>query len=222
MIKINSRIIAGLICAVGLYLVIGILVSEYLFPQAQPNYQVHFQPGDKLYSRFEGFEQTILEVNGDWLRTRLQVQPYAAGPPEHFHQDFAETFEVKSGTLSILVDGEKKIAHAGETISVPPMVRHKPFNETGEIVIVESDDPHSIPTKFGYVLSQLYGFMDQYERGPNTMQMMMQLSVLGNDADSWIANGPSLTVQKVLRVAMAPTARLLGYRNHYEEFKPIR
>jgi quercetin dioxygenase-like cupin family protein len=216
------RIAAVIVGAIGLYVMFGIVISDYVFPTHKPNYQDYFRPGDKLYSRFEGFEQTILNVNGEWLRTRLVVQPYAAGPPEHFHQDFAETFVVKSGTLSVLVDGEKRVAHAGETISVPPMVRHKPFNETDELVVVESDDPHSIPTKFGYVLSQLYGFMDRYENGPNTIQMLMQLSVFGDDADSWIADGPSLGIQKVLRVVMAPTARLLGYSDHYEDFGPVR
>lgn len=204
------------------YLVGGILLSSYVFPASQPNYAEYFRPGDKLISRFEGFDQTILAVNGEWLHTRLEVMPNAAGPPEHFHEAFEETFTVKSGTLSILVNGEKRVLRAGESISIPPMTRHKPFNETNETVVVESDDPRTLPVQFGYILSQLYGFMDEYENGPNTMQIMMQLSVYGNDADSYIADGPPLPVQKAMRVLMAPTARLLGYRNHYEEYRPVR
>lgn len=204
------------------YLVGGILLSSYVFPASQPNYVEYFRPGDKLISRFEGFDQTILAVNGEWLHTRLEVMPNAAGPPEHFHEAFEETFTVKSGTLSILVNGEKRVLRAGESISIPPMTRHKPFNETNETVLVESDDPRTLPVQFGYILSQLYGFMDEYENGPNTMQIMMQLSVYGNDADSYIADGPPLPVQKAMRVLMAPTARLLGYRNHYEEYRPVR
>jgi len=208
--------------AVVLYVIFSIVIGEHVFPAAKPDYQSYFRPGDKLVSRFEGFDQTVLAVDGDWMHTRLELRPGAAGPPEHFHVVFAETFTVKSGTLSILVNGEKRTVDTGDTLSIPPMTRHKPFNETNETVVVESEDPMSLPVKFGYILSQLYGFMDEYEDGPTTVKMLMQLSVYENEADSWIADGPSLNVQKAMRVIMAPTARLLGYRNYYEEYRPRR
>ncbi|MEK7856275.1 MAG: hypothetical protein AAB288_09305, partial [Acidobacteriota bacterium] len=111
---------------------------------------------------------------------------------------------------------------AGETITIPPMTRHKPFNETAEAVVVEGDDPKTLPVEFGYLLTQLYGFMDEYPDGPSTPQMLMQLSVYGSDADSWIADGPPLIVQKAMRTLMEPTARLLGYRDFYEAYRPKR
>jgi mannose-6-phosphate isomerase-like protein (cupin superfamily) len=221
-IKLILRIVAGFAGVLGLYIIFSIVISEYLFPADTPDYSNYFRPGDKLASRFEGFDQTVLSVNGDWMNTRLEVKPGAAGPPEHFHADFEERFTVKSGMLSILVNGEKKTLKAGETLSIPPMTRHKPFNETNETVVVEGDRPNILPVKFGYALSQLYGFMDQYPNGPSTRQVLLQLSVYGNEADTWIADGPSLNTQKAMRVILAPTARLLGYRNYYEEFKPRR
>lgn len=221
-LKIILRIFAGIIGVVGLYLIFGIVIDTHVFPLSKPDLTGYFQPGDKLVSRFEGFEQTVLAVNNGYLHTRLDAQPHAVGPPEHFHEKFTETFTVKSGTLSILVNGEKRTLKAGETLSVPPMTKHKPFNETGETVIVESDDPRTLPVEFGFLLTQLYGFMDQYPNGPSTPQMLMQLSVYGEDADSYVADGPSLSMQKAMRVVMAPTARLLGYKYHYPEFKPIR
>lgn len=102
------------------------------------------------------------------------------------------------------------------------MTKHKPFNETGETVVVESENPKTLPVQFGYILSQLYGFMDQYPNGPGVPQMLMQLSVYGRDADSWLANGPPLLVQKAMRVLMAPTARLFGYKNYYAEYRAPR
>jgi hypothetical protein len=119
-----------------------------------------------------------------------------------------------------LINGEKRTLRAGETISVPPLTKHKPFNETSEPVLVENEDEKTLPVEFGYHLSQLYGFMDQYPGGPNMLRMLMQLSVYGTEADSYIADGPSLGFQKSMRVLMAPTARLLGYRNYYEEYRP--
>ncbi len=221
-LKLLLRIFAGTIGVIGLYIIFSIVIAEYIFPDATPDYANYFKPGDKLVSRFEGFDQTVISINGDWMNTRLEVAPGAAGPPEHFHADFEERFTVTKGTLSILVNGEKKTLKAGETLSIPPKTRHKPFNETNETVVIEGDRPNILPVKFAYTLSQLYGFMDRYPEGPSTLQMMMQLSVFGNEADSWLADGPSLNTQKAMRVIMAPTARLLGYRNYYEEYKPKR
>lgn len=68
----------------------------------------------------------------------------------------------------------------------------------------------------------MYGFMDSYPEGQGILRMLMQLAVYGDDADSWIADGPPLMVQKAMRLTMEPTARLMGYRNYYEEYKPRR
>jgi len=219
-IKIILRVIAGAIGIIGLYLIFGIVINEYVFPAATPDYANYFLPGDKLVSKYEGFDQAILGIKNGYLHTRLVVAPNAAGPPEHFHENFTETFTVKNGTLSMLVNGEKRILKAGETISVPPMTKHKPFNETAEPVLVESDDEKTLPVEFGYHLSQLYGIMDTFPNGISMPQMMMQFAVYGTEADSYIADGPSLGTQKAMRVIMAPTARLLGYKNYYEEYKP--
>ena len=219
-IKIILRVIAGAIGIIGLYLIFGIVINEYVFPAATPDYANYFLPGDKLVSKYEGFDQTILGIKNGYLHTRLVVAPNAAGPPEHFHENFTETFTVKNGTLSMLVNGEKRILKAGETISVPPMTKHQPFNETGEPVVVESDDERTLPVEFGYHLSQLYGVMDSFPNGISMPQMMMQFAVYGTEADTYIADGPSLGTQKAMRVIMAPTARLLGYKNYYEEYKP--
>jgi len=218
--KTIKRIIFGLLLTVVVYIVGGHLLIGYVFPAQKVDLSGYFSPGDKLISRVEGFEQTVIAVNDGWLHTRLEVKPGAAGPPEHFHEAFAENFTVKSGTLSILVNGEKRTLGAGETISIPPMTKHKPFNETSETVIVESEDPRTLPVEFGFLLSQLYGVMDSYPAGSGTPQMMMQFAVYGDSADSYVADGPSLGVQKAMRFILAPAARLLGYKNYYEEYRP--
>jgi mannose-6-phosphate isomerase-like protein (cupin superfamily) len=201
---------------------VAIFGDQIIWPVEKPDLSTYFQPGDRFASRFEGFDQTVLATDGVWLHTRLDVAPYAPGPPEHFHEAFAETFTVKKGTISILIDGEKRTLRAGESITIPPMARHKPFNETGETVVIESEDPRTLPVEFGFALTQLYGFMDGFENGPPISQMLMRLSVFGEDADSWIAQGPPLIVQKAMRVTMKPVARLAGYKYFDPRFKPTR
>ncbi len=150
----------------------------------------------------------------------LEILPHAAGPPEHIHENFEERFTVREGEINILINGEKKTLRAGETISVPPMTPHKPFNETDRIAVIQSDqDTNSLPAEFGYYLSQMYPIMD---REVGDLEMIMQLSAFGNEMDTWLANGPPIIVQRAMRILMEPTARLLGYKNYYPEHRPHR
>ena len=125
--KTIKRTILGLLAVAAIYIAGGTALSEVVFPQPKIDYSNYFRPGDKLFSKTEGFDQTVLAVDEHYLHTRLEVLPRAAGPPEHFHEAFEEKFTVKSGTLSILVNGEKRTLKAGETITIPPMTRHKPL-----------------------------------------------------------------------------------------------
>ncbi len=221
MMNTIKRTILGGITLLLAYFAFSIYLDSIFIRPQNVDLENYFHPGDKLVSRFEGFDQTVLGVRDGWLHTRLEVMPNAAGPPEHAHLHFTENFTVKTGKLSILINGEKRVLSEGETISIPPMTMHKPFNETGETVIIESDDAKTLPIEFGYHLSQMYGFMDTHPNGPSMPQMLMQLSVYGDDFDSVIA-GPPVGIQRAMRTIIAPTARLFGYSNYYEEFKPKR
>jgi mannose-6-phosphate isomerase-like protein (cupin superfamily) len=214
------KVVTWLAAAVVAYLIASVILSKFIFPPAEVGLATYFSPGDRFGSRVEGFDQIVLAVNDGYLHTRLEIMPHAGGPPEHLHESFEERFTVKEGTVSFLIGGEKKTLGPGESISIPPMTAHKPFNETDQIAVVQSDkDIHSLPIQFGYFLSQMYPVMDQ-EGG--ILEMVMQLSVFGTEMDSWLASGPPLPVQKAMRILLEPTARLLGYRNYYPEYHPRR
>jgi uncharacterized RmlC-like cupin family protein len=202
------------------YLIIGMIVSRFIFPATAVDLAHYFIPGDRFGSGAEGFYQTVLGVNDGYLHTRLEIMPNAAGPPEHVHEGFEEKFTVKEGSASFLVGGEKKVLGPGESMTIPAMTPHKPFNETDQIAVVESDeDVRSLPIQFGYYLSQMYPIMDK-ESGD--LGMLLQLSAFGNGMDSWLAGGPPIAIQKAIRVALEPTARLLGYKSYYPEHRPHR
>lgn len=210
------------VIAVASYLVLSIVFHHYLFPQEKIDYAKHFKPGDQLNSTAEGFYQTVVSLEDEWVDTRLVIQPHAPGPPEHVHTEFDESFTVKEGVLSVLVNGEHKLVKAGESVFIPRGTAHKPFNESDEPVIVENKDgKKSFPTKFAYYLKQLYPVIDDMGKDINMLKLTMQMSVYGNDMDTWIA-GPPIGVQKAIRFTLAPTARLLGYKNYYASArKPI-
>jgi mannose-6-phosphate isomerase-like protein (cupin superfamily) len=207
-----------LLLALLAYIPLSLLVHYIIFPFKEINYASYFKPGDTFNSVSEGFDQTVLASEGEWLTVRLMIQPFAPGPPEHVHESFDETFTVKKGELSMMVDGKVVILRAGQTLSIPKGTPHKPFNATGGQVVVESDSGKNLPTKFAYYLSQFYPYMDSFDMDPNeipTSKILLQMSVYGSEMDTWLA-GPPVGVQKAIRFILAPTARLLGYERYRE------
>ena len=124
-----GKVSLGILAAIAAYIVIGVGLSKLVFPHPQIDFETYFRPGDVFGSSAEGFRQTVLAVNDGWLHTRLEIMPHAGGPPEHLHENFEERFTVREGTVSVLVNGEKKTLRAGESLTIPPMTPHRPFNE---------------------------------------------------------------------------------------------
>lgn len=202
------------------YIAGGIIFHHYLFPLQKPDYASYFKPGDKFHSDWEAVEQTVISQEDGWLKMSSLLRPKAGGPPEHIHENFDETFYVKEGILSVLVNGEKKTLRAGEKLHIPKGTPHKPFNETDFPVIIESaEGSKTFPVEFGYHLCQLLSFIDDLGENQSDLAMLLQISVYGDDFDSWIADGGSISTQKALRFVIAPTARLLGYKNYYEKYQ---
>jgi mannose-6-phosphate isomerase-like protein (cupin superfamily) len=201
---------------IAAYFVVGVVLHHYVFPMKEVDYASYFEPGDEFNSISEGFDQTVISLDEDLMDTRLVVHPHAPGPPEHFHTEFDETFTVKEGVLSVLINGEHKLVKAGESVFIPRGTRHKPFSESDQPVVVENNSgKKSFPTKFAYYLKQLYPVIDDMGEDPNMLKLIMQMSIYGDDMDTWMA-GPPIAMQRTLRFMLAPTARLLGYKNYYE------
>lgn len=215
-----KRVLLFTAIIIGGYFAVGIILNYYIFPEQKPDLTNYFQSGDRFHSDSEGFDQNILWQKDGWVRLSLVIQPKGFGPPEHLHTNLDETFTVKEGVLSILVNGAKKTLRKGESLTVIRGTPHKPFNETDSPVIVESsDDEKSLPVEFAYHLSQLYPFVDSLGEKPSAFSLIMQLSVYGNEMDAYLADGGPIFVQKALRCLLAPTARLLSYKNYYEEYR---
>lgn len=193
-----------------IYLIIGGLIFNHLFPPPNPDFQSYFTETSTFSSKNEGFLQEVKKIENDWVHLKVSMSPRAAGPPEHIHENFDEYFVVERGTASILINGKKHLLKAGEHLVIPKGTPHKPFNETDEIVVLnDSSNQHpTMPCRFAYNLSKLYPSIDKY--GADSPKVLMQLAALGNQTDTWVAQAP-IPVQKAIRWLLKPTARLLGY-----------
>jgi quercetin dioxygenase-like cupin family protein len=192
-----------------LYLVGGGILFNHVFPPKPIDYAAYFEKHQQFASKEEGMQLSIKKLDEKKVYLKVSLEPYAAGPPEHIHQDFDEFFAVEKGTLSLRINGQKRILKAGDSILIPKGTPHKPFNETDEMVILnDSSDIHpTMPSHFAYGLSQLYPVMDQH--GTKSPKVLLKLASLGLKFDTWVADVP-LFPQKVIRWLVGPTTRLFG------------
>ncbi len=132
---------------------------------------------------------------------------------------FDEQFTVVDGQLAIVADGEERVLGPGGSVFVPRGMPHT-FRGMGDApTIVREDDGPGLPESFAGCLTQLYGFIDDDPTVGLTDQLL-QLSLMQDRCDTHLANGPPLAVERAIFTLVAPTARLLGYRNDYPEYAP--
>ena len=78
-----------------------------------------------------------------------------------------------------------------------------------------------MPLEFAYCLSQIYPFWDENEANSKPPKVLFQLAVFGNNFDSYpTKDAPPKPVLKTLKFLLAPSARLFGYKNYNENYRP--
>ncbi|MDQ3801499.1 MAG: cupin domain-containing protein [Acidobacteriota bacterium] len=203
------------------YVLVGNLFDKIIFPEAEPGADFYPRENQVFVSKSEGFRQTVLKRENGLVWLELVLEPHAPGPPEHIHGEFPEKFIVAEGTLSLMVNGEKKILRAGESLLVPPGTAHRPFNETDSPVVVKGPlvPEYAIPEKFSIFLTQAYGYFDESASNSQPPRVLLQMSRFSPEYETWLAS-PPVFLQKILYFVISPAARLLGYRRYYEKYKP--
>lgn len=217
-----KKLLLSILGFVLAYVLIGALLDKVIFPEAEPGSEYYPREGQVFVSKREGFRQTILKREKGLVWSELVLEPYAPGPPEHIHTNLPENFIVTEGTLSILVNGEKKILKVGESLLVNPGTPHKPFNETDSRVVIKPPltPEYALSEQFAVFLTQAYGFFDESESNSQPPKALLQMSRFSPKYELWLAT-PPVPLQKTFYFVISPTARLLGYRTHYEKYKPI-
>jgi mannose-6-phosphate isomerase-like protein (cupin superfamily) len=215
------QLLFGMLAVTVGYIVIGWLLDSVIFSEEEPGPTFYPPPGYQFFSRTEGFRQTVLKRENRLVWVELELDPHAPGPPEHVHTSFAENFAVAEGTLSILIEGQRRVVRAGETLLVPPGTPHKPFNETSSRVVVRGplEPEYALPEQFAVFLTQAYGFFDESPSNNRLPKALLQMSRFSPKYDVWLAS-PPVPLQKAVFFLIRPAARLFGYRTHYAQFMP--
>ena len=216
-----KKLFLGILGFVLAYVFIGALLDKVIFPEAEPGSDYFPREGQVFVSKSEGFRQTVLKRENGFVWTELLLEPHAPGPHEHIHTSLPENFIVTEGTLSLLVNGEKKILRPGESLLVNPGTPHKPFNETDSRVVIKPPltPEYALTEEFTVFLTQAYGFFNESESNTQLPKALLQMSRFSPKYELWL-DSPPVPLQKAFYFVIGPTARLLGYRTHYEKYKP--
>jgi quercetin dioxygenase-like cupin family protein len=72
-----------------------------------------------------GFRLKLLRISDELLEMEAFYSGEGGLPPEHFHPQQDEHFEVLEGAVKAVVDGEDRRYTAGEAFDIPALVPHQ-------------------------------------------------------------------------------------------------
>ncbi len=177
--------------------------------------------GDVLENPITG-ERAVARVGtedsgGELLVADVYVRPGGAVAGEHIHPVIEERFTVMSGRVGFRLDGRESIARPGERLRVPAGVAHDWWNAGEEEAhIVVEIKPGA---RFEEAIANTFGLARNGKTNEKGMPNLLQAALFAREfEDVLYFTKPPRAVQKLLFGALAPIARLLGYRGSYPEY----
>jgi quercetin dioxygenase-like cupin family protein len=157
------------------------------------------------------------ETGGELLVADVYVRPGGAVAGEHVHPVIEESFTVVSGRVGFRLDGRESIVEPGERLRVPAGVAHDWWNageEEARVVVAVSP-----AARFEEAIANTFGLAQDGKTDAKGMPNLLQLALLAREfEDVLYFTSPPRAVQRLLFGALAPIARLLGYRGSYPEY----
>jgi len=154
-----------------------------------------------------------LSTDDDTIRTLSIVGAGYDGPPEHYHEQSFERFDVREGEITLTLDGRDRQVVSGEEGTVETGVTHTFRNDADEraVVVTEIDSPGRLDA----VLPTLGGLAHDPDRDPDDrlQQALIAERLAGNTTFTEAAALPSPLTGVAARVA-----ELAGYQGAYAKY----
>jgi quercetin dioxygenase-like cupin family protein len=158
---------------------------------------------------------TFVELRAELLRVDSVNPPSAEREPVHVHPKQESGAEVVAGSLVFEVAGERRELGAGDTIRVPANKPHRFWNEG-------SEDARSIQffrpaLDIASFFETLFALAQQGKLDEKGMPRPLQLAVMVPEFGEEIRPvSPPWPILRIFTGALAPIARLRGYRGRLE------
>jgi quercetin dioxygenase-like cupin family protein len=177
--------------------------------------------GDVLENPMSGqriiFRKTAEDTGGELLEVEsIYTKPSPSRPPAHYHPYQEELFEVLSGRLRVVVEGEERAYGEGESFVVPPGVPHEMWTEEAGTRMSWQTRPAMKTEEF---FETVWGLAEDGKTNEKGVPNLLQVAVIAHErADEYRLVKPPWPVQRALFAVLAPIGRLLGYRASYPEY----
>ncbi len=156
------------------------------------------------------FLLTAEDSDGELLRIETVNPPSGTFEPTHVHPRQVTSAEVVSGSLTFVVDGERRRVSAGEKITIPAGVPHAFCNDddTDAVAIQEARPALRLAEFF----ETYFGLAERGELDEHGNPRLLRVAVLGpRFADEIRMVSPPWPVQRALFMLLGPLARARGY-----------
>lgn len=157
------------------------------------------------------FLQTAVQTSGRLLQVEYVVEQPENKPaiPLHKHLKCSERFEVVSGQLGVVLDGERRVLGVGEQVFIPQGTPHTFWNAgKAELHFITDVEPAG---QLQAYWEAVFGLAEAGKVNSNGLPNLLQLAVIAPLADSYDPRMP-VWVTKLVIGALGGIGRLLGYR----------
>ena len=158
------------------------------------------------------FLETSTETGGEYATLELRVRPHGFVAALHVHPIAQESFEIRSGTFTFVVDGEERQVRAGDGATVPAGAAHAWWNSGDEegVAIVEFRPGWKTEEFF----ESFFGLAQDGKVNPKTglPNVLWLAAIFGAYHDFGYIAKPPLFVQRAVFTPLGAVTRLLSYR----------
>lgn len=133
-----------------------------------------------------------------------------AGPPEHFHPLYEESFEIVQGEFIFRIAGKESRVGPGAQFAVPKQTPHtfRCVSEGYGVALVETRPA----ARIGLVLFTLFGMAHEDLLTTSGQPKLLQAMLIASEyADDTVFVSPPPSVALPMAKALAPLGRMLGY-----------
>lgn len=156
------------------------------------------------------------DSGGALLELELFAQPGGFVAAAHVHPKQEERFEVVSGTLAMLVDGEERTLGAGDVAVVPAGQPHAWWNAGPDEVRIRGEIRPALRTE--HFFETFFALGRDGKTNRNGLPNPLQLAVLMREyEDEMRLARPPFAIQRLIFAPLAFIGRALGYRSHYPD-----
>lgn len=154
------------------------------------------------------------DTDGKLLELELFARPGGFVAAAHVHPGQEERFEVASGTLIMLVDGQERTLRAGDVAVVPAGRPHAWWNGGSDEVHIRGQISPALRTE--HFFETFFGLGKDGKTNRKGLPNPLQLAVLMREyEDEMRLAKPPFIVQRMLFAPLAVLGRALGYRSRY-------